>query len=89
MKFSRHRIGQINYRHGVVAAPVVAGDGVKVFGACHIAGFVRSFAQFYQQQWAKVLQVMDRQGETVLRSGSEQGTLEVGAHKAMKAPPAD
>jgi hypothetical protein len=32
---------------------------------------------------ASMTQVTDRQGETVPRSGSEQGTLEVG--KAMKA----
>ena len=31
LHFPRHRLGQLDHRHGVVAAPVVAGDGVEVF----------------------------------------------------------
>ena len=61
MNFSRHRICQINHRHGVVAAPVVAGDGVKVFCAGHLDGGIRAVPQFDQGQWAGVLQRGTRQ----------------------------
>ena len=36
--FPRHGLTQFNHRHGVVAAPVVAGDGEKVVGSQHVVG---------------------------------------------------
>ena len=48
--FSRHRLPQFNDRHGVKAAPVVAGDGVEVVGAGHVAGRIGAVEQLDQGQ---------------------------------------
>ena len=43
-----HRLAQLNHGHGVPAAPVVAGDGVKVLSAGQVAGGIGAVEQFNQ-----------------------------------------
>ena len=50
-----HFAPQLNHRHGVVAGPVVARDGVEVFGARHVGGRIATVFQFHQGQRASVL----------------------------------
>lgn len=49
------RLPQFDHRHRVIAAPVVAGDGVEVFRANHIAGGVIAVEEFDQGHWPRVL----------------------------------
>ena len=51
-----HLLSQLNHGHRVVAAPVVACDGVKVLGARHVGGLGAGVLQFDQGQRAGVLQ---------------------------------
>ena len=53
--FPRHGLPQFNHRHGVVAAPVVAGDDVKVIGTGDEAGRIGAVEQLDQGQWSLVL----------------------------------
>lgn len=44
--FPRHCLGQLNHRHGEVASPVVAIDGIEAFRAGLTAGGLGAVVQF-------------------------------------------
>ena len=64
-----HRFAELDHRHGVVAAPVVAGHGVEVFSAHHIAARLGTVLQFHQRQLAHMVSCSRGQHHTFIGQG--------------------
>ena len=77
---------QLNHGHGIVAAPVVARDGIEIFSAGHIAGGRIAILQLHQRQLPRMLQCgAFKHGAVGHKAFDAEGGQDVGCQQRRQA----